>query len=79
MRAPTPPAEVGARLAELRRNQVCGTSVALGVEQLRRQFGAPNSAGVNLAVDALTGALPEGLVRSLAPSYVAAVLAAYER
>jgi len=78
MRAPMPPAAVGARLAELARNPVCAASVKAGVEHLAVQFGGPSSAGVDLAVEALAGALPEELLRGLAPSYIAALLAAYQ-
>ncbi len=79
MRAPTPPEAVGARLAELAGHPMCGTSVAAGVDHLVAQFGAPSSPGVDLAVTALAGALPEELLRALAPSYTAAMLDAYGR
>jgi hypothetical protein len=42
-----------------------------GLLQLRRQFGAPRSVGVNMAVDALDGVRPEQFVRTLAPAYIA--------
>jgi hypothetical protein len=79
MRAETPPDAVGARLAELAEHPMCGASVTAGVERLAAQFGGPSSPGVELAVTALAGALPEDLLRGLAPTYIAIMLDAYHR
>lgn len=79
MRAPTPPDAVGTRLAELAMNPICGASVAAGVDRLVAQFGGPSSPGVDLAVTALAGALPEELLRGLAPIYVETMLRAYRQ
>ncbi|MFV2104831.1 hypothetical protein [Micromonospora sp. LOL_024] len=79
MRAPTPPEAVGTHLAELAKHPICGTSVAAGVASLVAQFGGPSSPGVDLAVTALAGALPEELLRGLAPTYVETMLRAYRR
>lgn len=77
MRSPTTPSEVGARLAALARDEVCGPSVTSGVEHLRQLFGTRQARGVQLAVSALAGALPEEYVRALAPSYLDNVFATY--
>nr|MDT0659945.1 hypothetical protein [Micromonospora sp. DSM 115978] len=77
MRAPTPPDAVGTRLAEVARHPMCGASVAAGVDRLVAQFGGPSSPGIDLAVTALAGALPEELLRGLALSYVETMLRAY--
>lgn len=77
MRSPVPPDRVGARLADLACDPVCGPSVRTGVEHLRMLFGSRRSRGVDLAVQALGAALPEHIVRELAPGYVAEMLAHY--
>ena len=69
--------EVGKKLAELAREPLCATSVTTGVDHLRRQFGGPTSPGVELAVKALTGAIPDDLIRGLATGYVEALALAY--
>ena len=77
MRSATAPAVIGTRLAELANDPMCGASVTAGVDHLRRLFGAPRGRGVDMAITALAGALPEDSLRELAPSYVAALLNAY--
>ncbi len=77
MRSPTPPAVIGARLAEMARDELCGPSVGEGVQHLRALFGGPRARGVELAAEALAGALPLDFLRALAPAYVDALAAAY--
>jgi hypothetical protein len=79
MRSAAAPTVIGARLAELANDPMCGEIVTIGVDHLRRLFGTPRGRGVDLAITALAGALPEDSLRELAPSYVAALLAAYRR
>jgi hypothetical protein len=67
----------GARLAELARHPMCGASVETGVENLAALFGRPTGVGINLAAEALAGALSEELLRGLGPAYISALLAAY--
>jgi hypothetical protein len=72
-----PPEQVGRRLREISADDVAGDSVRQGVQHLRELFGRRRSPGVNLAVQALSGAMPEVAVRALAPAYVTALLDAY--
>ncbi|SCE82843.1 Protein of unknown function [Micromonospora haikouensis] len=72
-----PPEQVGRRLREISADDVAGDSVRQGVQHLRDLFGRRRSPGVNLAADALNGAMPEAAVRALAPAYTAALLEAY--
>lgn len=78
MRSPESPAAVGVRLAELAEESVCAASVPQGVQRLAAQFGRPASIGVELAVQALAGALPEDQIRALAPAYIDVLLKAYQ-
>jgi hypothetical protein len=78
MRSPAPPSVVGTRLAELSLIEECGSSVKEGVAHLQRLFGGSRTRGVDLAVEAMAGALPEEFLRELAPAYMAELLAAYE-
>lgn len=72
------PAErVGQRLREIVVDDMAGESVRHGVSHLRELFGRRRSPGVNLAVDALRGALPEATVRALAPAYLTVLMDAY--
>lgn len=77
MRGSKPPAQVGDRLRILARDEMCGPSVRDGVDHLDRLFGRSRAAGVDLAVEAVAGAMPEVLVRGLAPAYISDLLAAY--
>jgi hypothetical protein len=79
MRSPATPTTVGARLAELAQESTCTASVPQGVQHLADQFGRPSSIGVNLAVRALAGALPEDQIRALAPVYIDELLTAYRQ
>ena len=73
------PAQIGARLAALRHHPTAGGSVQVGVSYLRELFASPRSPGIRLAVDALTGALPEDQIRALAPAFVAGVLESFKK
>jgi hypothetical protein len=77
MRSPTPPATVGARLAEMARNELAGSSVMEGVRFLHDLFGGPRSRGVELATEAMAGAIPQDFLRALAPAYIDALMATY--
>ena len=77
MRAPAGPEEIGSRLAMLASHAMCGAVVRHGVDQIGRLFAGRRSRGVDLAVDALTGALPEEFVRELVPAYIGAMLGSY--
>ncbi len=69
------PAEhVAARLASLAGDDIAGACAREGIHLLRRLFGAPRAPGVELAVQALAGAVPEPQVRALMVAYTAAVL-----
>lgn len=72
------PDEVGRRLKAIAGDPVAGQSVREGVDHLRQLFGRRRSPGVDLAVTALAGAIPEPSVRELAVSYVAALVVGYE-
>jgi hypothetical protein len=63
--------EVAKRFTELLSIPEIAEATQDGLLQLRRQFGAPRSVGVNMAVDALDGVRLEQFVRALAPSYMA--------
>ncbi|MET7422220.1 hypothetical protein [Dactylosporangium sp. NPDC005555] len=72
------PDEVGARLGVIADDPMAGPSVREGVGHLRRLFGRRRSPGVDLAVVALAGAVPDLTVRELAVSYMAALVEAYD-
>ncbi|GAB3868541.1 hypothetical protein ACFPIJ_24585 [Dactylosporangium cerinum] len=57
---------------------MAGPSVREGVQHLRRLFGGRRSPGVELAVTALAGAIPERSIRELAVSYVTVLVETYE-
>lgn len=79
MRSPMPPDAVGARLAELRRNPMCGASVETGIDYLKRLFGNERAPGVDLAVENLVSAVTEDELRVVMPDYMDAVLEAYRQ
>ena len=58
---------------------MCGPSVRAGVDYLERLFATPRARGVNLAVENVTGAIPEDEVRALMPAYLGVLLTAYRR
>ena len=73
------PAErVGRRLREIAADEMAGESIREGVHRLRHLFGRPRAVGVDLAVQALWGALPEDAVRALAVAYTAELRNGYE-
>jgi hypothetical protein len=79
MRAPASPKAVGCRLAELAMQPACAASISDGIQHLAEQFGRPRSVGVEFAVQALAGALPEDQIRALAPAYIDELLSAYRQ
>jgi hypothetical protein len=70
MRA-VPAAQVAASFATLCQNPRVGETAREGLRLLRSQFGAPATPGVEMAVRAAAGDIPEPTVRALAPAYVA--------
>ena len=72
------PARIGRRLRALSADPMAGTSVKEGVDHLRRLFGRRRSPGVEQAVQALAGALPEDTVRNLAVGYTDALGSSYD-
>jgi hypothetical protein len=72
-----PAEDIGRRLSKIANDEVAGESVRAGVSHLRDLFGRRSAAGVDLAVRALDGAVPEARVRALAPAYIAALTDAY--
>ncbi len=72
------PDEVGIRLRKLSEHEEAGEAVRAGVDHIRKLFGRPRSPGVELAIQALAGAMPEDSVRALTVAYVDELLASYE-
>lgn len=71
------PVTVGTKLGSLADDPAIGPSVREGVNHLRRLFERPRAQGVDLAVTALDGALPEETVRGFAVAYTRALIDAY--
>jgi hypothetical protein len=69
----TPTDHVAATLAPLTRSERVGAVTIEGLGYLRDLFGRPRSRGVDMAVRALTGDIPEDRVRALAPAFVRAL------
>ncbi|WP_212825061.1 hypothetical protein [Polymorphospora rubra] len=69
--------QIGARLRTLADDEMAGASVRDGVGHLRELFGRRRSPGVDLAVQALQTAVPEAVLRTLAPAYMALLLDSY--
>lgn len=65
-----PVAQVAATFAGLREDPRVGEITREGLQLLQDIFGGPTTPGVNMAVQALSGDLPESTVRALAPAYV---------
>ncbi|MER6772645.1 hypothetical protein ACF1D2_18140 [Streptomyces bacillaris] len=64
------PRRVAARFAELRKDARVGSTAAQGLEKLHALFGAAATPGVDMAVRALSGDVPEQRVRALAPAFI---------
>ncbi|GIG93311.1 hypothetical protein [Plantactinospora endophytica] len=73
-----PADRVGQRLREIASDEMAGESVRAGVQHLQTLFGRESSPGVNLAAQALAGAIPEQRVRTLSRAYMAALTASYQ-
>lgn len=67
----TQPGDVRQRFATLLTDDRVGEVTATGLRYLREQFGGADAPGVRLAVSALGGAVSEGRIRTIAPSYIA--------
>jgi hypothetical protein len=62
--------EVALSLAGLRDNPRIGKVTEEGIELLYKLFGGRATSGVNMAVEALKGDVPEDRVRTLAPAFI---------
>jgi hypothetical protein len=71
------PDEVGKRLREIADDDVAGACVRDGVERLKAMFGGRRTPGVELAVQALQGAVPEQRVRTLAAAFTRSLMESY--
>lgn len=71
MRGPIPAREIGMKLAQFATDPMCGECVQQGALYLNRLFGRPNAYGVDEAVIALAGGIPESTIRALAPAFIA--------
>ncbi|MFZ4271557.1 hypothetical protein ACOZFM_02470 [Streptomyces arboris] len=65
-----PPRHIASRFTELQKNARVGSTAAEGLEKLHSLFGAAGTPGVDMAVRALSGDVPEQRVRALAPAFV---------
>ncbi|MEU3715190.1 hypothetical protein [Streptomyces californicus] len=64
------PRHVALRFTELRENARVGTIAAEGLDKLHALFGGAATPGVDMAVRALSGDVPEQRIRTLAPAFV---------
>lgn len=78
MRSPTPPDQIGHRLAELARTPLAADSIRVGIGHLDRLFGNPRATGVELALTNLAGAVSEDELRAVMPTYIHELLDAYQ-
>ncbi|WP_331734794.1 hypothetical protein [Streptomyces sp. NBC_00887] len=69
-----PVAQVTASFAKLREDPRVGEITREGLQLLKDLFGGPTTPGVGMAVQALSGDLPEATVRALAPAYVSRLM-----
>jgi hypothetical protein len=74
-----PAEEIGIRLASIAADPMAGATVREGVRLLGEQFGRRRAPGVDLAVQALTTAMPEETIRAVATGYTLALVSAYEQ
>ena len=68
-----PAAQVAASFESLRDNPRVGDVAREGLRLLEALFGAPATPGVDMAVLALRGDLPDTTIRALAPAYITRV------
>ncbi|MGW2353647.1 hypothetical protein ACWCWB_33395, partial [Actinacidiphila glaucinigra] len=61
--------DVATAFAALRDNPRVGDIATQGLEKLGEQFGGAATPGVNMAVRALSGDVPEQRIRTLAPAF----------
>jgi hypothetical protein len=66
----TRPREVAAAFSMLREDPRVGDIAAQGLDKLHELFGAAATPGVDMAVSALSGDVPEQRIRTLAPAFV---------
>jgi hypothetical protein len=63
------PAAVAIALGRLAESARVGATARLGVGLVHEQFGVPRAPGVDMAVRALDGAVPEGRVRAILSAF----------
>ncbi|MET8451639.1 hypothetical protein [Streptomyces sp. NPDC005209] len=66
----TRPREVAAAFSMLREDPRVGDIAAQGLDKLHELFGGAATPGVDMAVSALSGDVPEQRIRTLAPTFV---------
>ncbi|MGW3699055.1 hypothetical protein ACWECR_35140 [Streptomyces sp. NPDC005056] len=64
------PRQLAKRFSELRRDTRVGDIAVQGLEKLYALFGGPATPGVDMAVRALSGDVPESRIRTLAPAFI---------
>ncbi|MER5689350.1 hypothetical protein [Streptomyces sp. NPDC002205] len=64
------PRQLAKRFAELRKDTRIGDIAVQGLEKLYALFGGPATPGIDMAVDALSGDVPESRIRTLAPTFI---------
>ncbi|MFE2337296.1 hypothetical protein [Streptomyces coelicoflavus] len=69
-----PVAQVSASFASLRDDPRVGEITREGLQLLQNIFGGPTTPGVDMAVQALSGDLPEPTIRALAPAYISRLM-----
>lgn len=68
--AAVPARQVGDSFAALIQDPRIGTTAAEGLKHLRELFGGRATPGVDLAVEAHAGDIPEETIRTVAPAYI---------
>jgi hypothetical protein len=72
------PAQMATRLKDLSAEPVAQACVSDGMDHFRHLFSGLRSKGVDLAVEALTGAVPATHVRAFVSAYAATLVDAYD-
>lgn len=66
----TDPDDVADRATRILQHPDSADAAAAGLAHLRNLFGAPRSPGVDMAVRALDGSMPENRIRAVAPAFI---------
>ncbi len=69
-----PVAQVAASFTSLCEDPRVGETTREGLQLLKDLFGGPATPGVDMAVQALSGDLPEATIRALAPAYISRLM-----